>query len=388
MAARRRSAMQAERGTAVGRAAPTDRSGHRARGRRAPRRVQAVGAVQGSSPPVPVRGGDDAEAGPPLGDQPQQGAARRRGRERGGGRAAPPRRRWSPGRSRGRRRSGPAFRRRRRRFGDEIGARSPMRSRCRGSRRRRPPGSRHARAMPGVVVPAVASSVPGARSVDAGGSRRCRHPAGGVALRAAALDRLAVPVEPGRGAEVEAEQKACDAARLGPVAGRGQGDGDGARVARPDVGPARARSGDRGATARSTSARSTSSERRYIRRAHCGAPPAQRPSPRQPSSVPLPRGPAPFSTSNRVPSTGAPRAVTRNAGTTPGNPRGTGGSTDVPPEKATPATRTSTPSAIPARAQATCQSKQPHRAPVASLPAAQPRRRNPRRGSSVGRAHD
>ncbi len=78
---------------------------------------------------------------------------------------------------------------------------------------------------------------------------RGRDPAGGVALGRRGRRRAAGAVEARGGAEVEAEQEARHPPRLGPVAGRREGDRDGARVARPDVGPAVAGAGRDGAGA-------------------------------------------------------------------------------------------------------------------------------------------
>ncbi len=142
------------------------------------------------------------------------------------------------------------------------------RARCRGSRRGLSPGSRRG---PASEACGSVRASPTARAAAA-------DPAGGVALGGAAIDRLPGAVEARRGVEVEAARgSATTRPRLGAVAGGGEGDRDGRRVARPDVGPAVAGAGDAAPLRRSVRARRTSSERRvHPPRPAAGRPAAER----------------------------------------------------------------------------------------------------------------
>ncbi len=243
-------------------------------------------------------------------------------------------------------------------------------------------GERVAEVVAAVALLVVAASAPGSltkvrRRRDACGDARRRDPAGRVALRRPPRNRPPGSAEPRRGGEVEPQQEAADSPRLGLVAGRGEGDRHAGGVARPDVRPARPGAGDDRAAAR-VGRRPQHQQRAPVHAPRpAGRTRAERPRPSQPAPVPSATMPAPRLAPGRASPPSISRAPAMNAGTIPGNPRGTGGSAELPPEKAVPATRTSTPSAIPARAQATPESKQPRDAPGASLPPAQPRAAHP-----------
>lgn len=158
----------------------------------------------------------------------------------------------------------------------------------------RPARSRIAQPMRGRGLPSVPPRAPRRRrhGTDARRPRGRRDPARGVALGRAHGDRLAGSPEPCRGLEVEAEQEAGSAPRLGPIARGGEGDRGGGRVARPDVRPALPRTRDDGAGAR-VGQRPQDEQRTPVHPARpSGRPTAQRPSPRQPAPVPAPVVPA------------------------------------------------------------------------------------------------
>ena len=196
-----------------------------------------------------------------------------------------------------------------------------------------------------------------------------------------------VRVEPRRGIRGRAAAGTGYLPRLGFVARRGEGDRHARRVARPDVGPARPGAGDDRAAPPigQPPAAPAASAGTYA------APSAARPHPSGRARASQCRSRRHDAGVQRLP-VGPRHARLAPAGherrTTPGSRRRIGGSVVVPPDQASPAKRASTPSAIPARAQATPQSKQPRDAPGASLPPAQPCAARPGRGSSVGRAHD
>jgi hypothetical protein len=205
--------------------------------------VQAVGAVQGSSPPVPILGRDEAKAAAGRGKV-EEVAAKQREQPR------TRKRQHCPGRD------GVEARRRilcsaqqpapapecfadanrtdarsdrvaevfARPFLVVVGEVRPAVRRCRST------GYAGGRGQ----VPAAGSAI----RIHAGRQRRGCYPARGVPLRLPSVDRFATSVESRCGDEVEAEQEARDPPSLGPVAGGGEGDGDGPGVAGPDIGPA------------------------------------------------------------------------------------------------------------------------------------------------------
>ncbi len=93
-----------------------------------------------------------------------------------------------------------------------------------------------------VALAVVAAAAPGGtrtvRRREPCCARGQPHPAGGVPLRAAAVDRAAVPVEAGPGGEVEREQEARGPPGEAAVAGAPQRQRRCRRVAGPDEGPA------------------------------------------------------------------------------------------------------------------------------------------------------
>ncbi len=247
-----------------GRAASRRGAGRRCRPRaawRSPRAardqaVQAVGAVQGSSPPCQLSDGTRPKrlsrwatrrsrvrraAGKRAGSEkgrtahaaaesrPESGSAATRTRPRGVPNSAAtqaPSRRWADlGRY------GPPSAR----------CRMWMRSRWRESRQGRPPDSRSGRARQGRAHP-----VPWVSRVAARFQPLVPPPRPSPARRPARLARRRARRSPWNRAavpQVQVEQEARDSPRLWSVAGGGEGDSDRRGVARPDVGPAVPRSG-------------------------------------------------------------------------------------------------------------------------------------------------
>ena len=119
------------------------------------------------------------------------------------------------------------------------------------------------------AVPPVEGCDPCGDTGRAGGGG---GPPGGVSLGRAATDRLPGAVEARRSAEVEAEQEARRAPRLMAVAGAGEGDRDGPRVARPASAQPSLAPAATAPLRRSVRAGWPSSDRVYMRPAQSGAP--------------------------------------------------------------------------------------------------------------------